>query len=162
MDDSTKIKEYRQFANLLAQPGIITDRGIVFIVLEILPNKTLRVDCPPYGYTEAMKNMDIGFLLHENDIWEPIFYTGLVQSVDPNEMARWSTLRFLRSKENSALLDRGWPTIVKQRVSEFMEKCKAPSTAPYVGIQQLKKGSILLSTTIASRLFSEQLVGILS
>jgi hypothetical protein len=74
LDNRLQVKEYRQFASILAQPGLIVNRGIVFIILEITSENKVRVICPPYGFTKSMEGCDIGILLKQGDIWEPVFF----------------------------------------------------------------------------------------
>jgi hypothetical protein len=157
LDDKTKIKEYRQFANLLAQPGIITLRGIVFLILEIKEDGSLDVICPPYGFTDAMKSCDIAILLHQGDIWEPIFYTKNIPATATAEAQHIVTTRFQQSLRPS------WPPVLLERLEGpggFYEQCKGPNTSPYTGLQQLKKGSKLMTITTAVHIFSSPVFGI--
>lgn len=151
LDDKTKLKEYRQFANLLAQPGIVTFRGIIFIVLEIKEGGKLEVVCPPYGFTPAMKSCDVGILLHQGDIWEPIFYTKNIPATSSSAALHIVTTRFQQALRPS------WPAILRERLdgeNGFYQQCKGPNAAAYTGIQQLKKGSKLMTLTTANNNFS--------
>lgn len=156
LDDKTRVKQYRQFAHLFAQPRIFNpgnpnDKGILFIVLDIQSDGSIDVICPPFGYSDAMINCDIGFLLHQGDIWEPIFY---VDNKIPGEPL--VTLRFQKALQAS------WPAIVKQRIQEFRTKCKGPNKATYTGIQSLVPGTSLMNFAQAERLIGApyEIVGV--
>ncbi len=149
LDDTSAIKEYRQFASLLAQPDTITPRGIVFIILDIQADESIKVICPPYGYNETMRNADIGILLHRGDIWEPIFYTDNRLPTATEAAKHFVTIRFQRAREAS------WPPILGKRIEEFKTMCKGPDTAQYTGLQQIKRGSKLINLSMAVKLFSE-------
>lgn len=137
LNDKTEFKEYRQFAQMLATPGFLTVRGIVFIVLDVVKdgdNEKLEVRCPPYGYdNEQFANADIGFLLHHHSgIWEPIFYSenklGTSHSI---------TLKFQRS-----LLET-WPEIVRKRVVEFTNRCSSPGRAAWTSQSGIDSFSLI-------------------
>jgi len=149
LEDTSATKEYRQFASILAQPDIVTPRGIVFIVLDIQPDESIRVICPPYGYNETMRNADIGILLHKRDIWEPIFYTDNRLPTSTETARHFVTLRFQKAREAS------WPPILGKRVEEFKTLCKGPDAAQYTGLQKIKRGSKLINLSVAVKLFSE-------
>jgi hypothetical protein len=116
-------KEYRHFALMFAQSGLIEGRGkrgITFIVLDILESGKMEVRCPPYGYNDdLMGKNNVGFLFHHwSGVWEPVFY---IDNRAPKE----------RKVDAAILLFDGaykgflgvWPDIVKQRVAEFNTQC---------------------------------------
>lgn len=128
--DKKALKEYRQFAQMLAMPGFLTVRGIVFIVLDIVKDgdeERLEVRCPPFGYdNNQYADADIAFLFHHHaGIWEPIFYSenerAHKQFGDRHDVA----LKFQRSMISS------WPLIVQKRVLEFTQKCSGPGRAAW-------------------------------
>jgi len=129
LESTTELKEYRQFAQVLALPGLVTPRGIVCIILDIVEDEKLEVRCPPYGYDlEQYAGADICFLLHHySGVWEPVFYTeNRSPTTDPEFPVRHEhTLLFQRD------IEAGWPDIVKQRVREFMNKCAAPNRGEF-------------------------------
>lgn len=149
--DSTQLKEYRQFAQMLALPGLVATRGLVLIVLELNEKNELKVKCPPFGYNiEQYSSSDIAFILHRSSgIWEPIFY-----SENRPQSARFRAfhqpdITFQRSAEGGARVD--WPTIVKQRVSEFMKQCQSIGRGAYTSSRRLDPMSLLpLSVAIQS------------
>jgi len=147
LDSTTELKEYRQFAQALALPGLITPRGFVCIVLDMVEEDKLEVRCPPYGYDlDQYSGSDIFFLLHHfSGVWEPIFYTeNRAPSTDPEFPVRHETsLLFQRG------LEAGWPDIVKQRVREFMKKCVAPSRGEFTSQSSIDNLAIIpLNTAI--------------
>jgi len=149
LDDKSAVKEYRQFASLLAQPDTVTMRGIVFIILDIQSDDSIKILCPPYGYNETMRNADIGILLHKGDIWEPIFYTDNRLPTATEGARHFVTMRFQKAREVS------WPPILLKRIEEFRTQCKGPDTAQYTGLQMIKRGSKLINLSQAVKIFAE-------
>ena len=155
LDDKLQIKEYRQFASILAQPGLITNRGIVFIVLEITSENKVRVVCPPYGFNRSMEGCDIGILLRQGDIWEPIFYYQAKPLESGQDRPKHTvTLRFQRALRSSK--DQPWPKILIQRIEEFQRQCMGPDAALYTGIARIKEGANLMSLSKIVKLFADK------
>ncbi len=143
-------KEYRQFAPLLAQPGFIprTDTseemverpGITFIVINIHEDKSIDIQCPPYGFNKIIhgKN-DVAFLLHHHSgIWEPLYYIDLQASESRH------TLFFQGANQES------WPQIVKQRVlMEFMgvNGCASDGKLSYSAWPSVNYEKLLMTTS---------------
>ncbi len=130
LESRKTFKEYRQFAQMLALPGFLSERGIAFIVVDIVKDgdiERLEVRCPPYGLdTETFADADIGFLLHHyTGAWEPIFFSENKQASKQFGETHEPTLSFQR-----ALID-FWPDIVKKRVAEFTQKCSGPGRAAW-------------------------------
>lgn len=149
LEDKNAVKQYRQFAPLLAQPGLLSVRGILFVVLEIRRDGSFTVICPPFGVTAAQMSCDIAFLFHKvlekGDIWEPIFHTQKVES------GRITSLTFQQSLRAS------WPAVLTNRIdgpNGFMKSCRGPN-AIYTGIQQLKKNTRLISLSRIFKYFNE-------
>lgn len=130
--DRSYLKESRQFYSLFTYPNMLTwtqsgrtySNGVMFIILEVNSKGALQVKCPPYGVSPGMASRcDVGFLLHYKDdrIWEPIFYTH-------NNVAKkehYTTFIFTRDTYAD------WPEVVKQRVVEFITKCKSTGLGTY-------------------------------
>ncbi len=154
LEDRLQVKEYRQFASILAQPGLIVNRGIVFIILEITSENKVRVICPPYGFNKSMEGCDIGILLKQGDIWEPVFFYQ-AKPLEPGQdrPKHTVTLRFQRALRSSK--DQPWPKILIQRVEEFQRQCTGPESAVYTGISRLKEGSNLMSLSKIVKLFAD-------
>lgn len=133
-------KEYRQFAHLFAQPGILQTGvqrvaetgaavpefrrpGILFVVLEILKSGELHVRCPPYPVSkEAFGRADIGFLLHHwSGVWEPLFYA------DNRSLDERDVTTFFLSFSNRIFYR--WPKIIQQRIQEYAGQCATPGGA---------------------------------
>jgi hypothetical protein len=152
LDDKLQVKEYRQFASILAQPGLIVNRGIVFVVVEITSENKLRILCPPYGFTKSMEGCDIGILLKQGDIWEPVFFYQAKPLEPGQDRPKHNViLRFQRALRSSK--DQAWPKILIQRVEEFQRQCTGPDSALYTGIARLKEGSTLMSLSKIVKLF---------
>jgi hypothetical protein len=136
---SESLKQYRQFAHLLALPRLITTRGFVCIILDINEKDEVEVRCPPYGYNlEQYAGSDILFLLHHySGVWEPIFYS----------MNQRASARFPESHETTLLFQRSlegaWPPIVKQRVREFTSRCVSTGRAAYTSQSRIDSMSLI-------------------
>ena len=156
LNNSKKLKEYRQFAHLLAQPNIfmpaLTDKkgnrterpGILFIVIEMTDDKNYIIRCPPFGVTEAMESCDIGFLIHREEIWEPLFF--LKNSTDSRRIAiHIHTMRVNNTNTQSPQL----PAPVVEAIQTFRTKCANEKPTVYTGIQQLASPENILPTLTA-------------
>ena len=145
MGDTTKVKEYRQFASMLALPNLFQwedfseiqrSNGILFIVLEVAHDNSVEVRCPPYGVSKAQTDpetgCDIAFILHyASGIWEPLFH--IRSDEDVSEI----TTVFTRDTYAS------WPSIVKQRVKEFENLCHSSGLGMYTDSPSVKSTSLM-------------------
>jgi hypothetical protein len=131
--ESTQPKEYRQFAQMLALPGLIASRGLLLIVLELNEKDELSVRCPPFGFNvEQYASSDIGFILHRTSgIWEPIFYSLNKPQTPRFKAVHQPEITFQRS------LEADWPSIVKQRVNEFARQCYSTGRAAYTSSRSI-------------------------
>lgn len=131
-------KQYRTFAQMLALPGLIIPRGIVFIVLDMNERSELTVRCPPYGFNvEHYASSDIAFILHHySGVWEPLFYSDnrLIPGMEPTHK---SDFVFQRALEAS------WPPIVKQRVREFETQCQSIGRGIYTSSSAMDPMSMI-------------------
>ena len=68
-------KQLRHLEHLLAQPGVLTPRGLLLIVLE-QEGDQVRVACPSFGIPTAslFNDVPVAFILHDrrDESWEPI------------------------------------------------------------------------------------------
>ena len=135
--DSTQLKEYRQFAQMLALPGLLTPRGLVLIVLELNEKDELRVKCPPFGFNiDQYSTSDIGFILHRSSgIWEPLFFSE--NRLDKGRERHQPEITFQNS------LEAGWPAIVKQRVREFKSQCVSIGRSVYTSSRAIDSKVLL-------------------
>ena len=147
MGDTTRVKEYRQFASMLALPNLFQwedfseiqrSNGIQFIVLEIAHDNSVEVRCPPYGVSKATLNCDIAFILHyASGIWEPLFHIRSDEDV--------SEITTVFTRDTYAT----WPSIVKQRVKEFEQLCHSSGLGMYTDSPSVKATSLMpLSTAM--------------
>lgn len=132
VNSTETLKECRQFAQAFALPGLLSLRGILFIVLHIKEDGTLEVECPSFGFNpdqfsaEDRPDPDIGFLLHHfSGVWEPIFYTENRPRTSRFPERHSPVLRFQRDNEAR------WPQIVRTRVREFFTQCASSGRAPF-------------------------------
>lgn len=139
LQDPSDRKEYRQFAELLATPGLLTPRGLVFLVLDVSKKGELSVRCPAYGVRPDLAfSADIGILFHhESGIWEPIVYTE----------NRAQTKSFMESHEVSLVFQRdqeaAWPPILRKRIAEFFYSCRGPGRAVYTSESRINPAALL-------------------
>ena len=147
--DTTKTKEFRQFAQLFSLPNTMywSDsagqhmNGILFIVLEVDKDGAVEIRCPPYGVNANHKTCDIAFVLHYySGVWEPLFYT----NNKPDKKVFENTLVFTRETYAD------WPDVVKQRVEEYERMCHSSglgiyTDAPFVNSKSLIPLSKLMS-----------------
>lgn len=149
--ESTQVKEYRQFAQMLALPGLVSTRGLILIVLDLDEKGELKVRCPPFGYNiEQYSQSDIAFILHRSSgIWEPIFYTANRAATARFKASHQPEITFQRSMEGNARVD--WPLIVKQRVSEFTKQCQGIGRGAYTSSRRIDPMALIpLSVAIQS------------
>ena len=132
LPSTDQLKQYRQFADLFAQPGLMGS-GIVFVVLDIDEEEKVHVRCPPYGFNlQQYATSDIGFLLHHyTGVWEPIFYFDNRSGKGRQPEIHNPTLRFQRA------LEADWPLIARRRISEFVSKCSGPGRAAFTSQQEI-------------------------
>jgi hypothetical protein len=84
-DNNKSPKQLRHLEHLLAQPGILSPRGLLLVVLE-QEGDTVHVACPSFGIPPAslFGDVPIGFLWHDkrDESWEPIvLYNGTPEAV---------------------------------------------------------------------------------
>jgi hypothetical protein len=146
-------KEYRIFSPILAYPGLITERGLLLILLEYdssNPNGPVTVKCPPFGYHKNIyDNADIGFMLRDKQgIYESAVYVEYFPATSTERTYHNTYLTFQRAAPNT-------PQIANLRTTEFSSKCAAPNVSVYTGQsgvqpQSLMTYSQLVSTDIKS------------
>jgi hypothetical protein len=142
-----RIKQYRQFAQMLALPGIIAPRGLILIVLEVNSKNELSIRCPPFGYNmEQYSLSDFAFILHKpSGIWEPIFFSSNRAQTAKFAARHQAEITFQRS------LEAGWPPIVRQRVIEFTQKCRGIGRGAYTATRGIDPMALIpLSVAIQS------------
>ena len=134
----TETKQLRHFIHALAEPGLLSEHGILLIVLEYDrdphdPNVEVDVKCPSLGIdTDRYSQNDIAFItkyLSKDGtvIWEPLIYLKKpnVTSGNPYTQEGYYTL----TKNIVTSLE--FPSYIKNRIMEFMEKCAAPYRGVY-------------------------------
>ena len=143
LSSTTFTKEYRQFGPLFTQPLLLSSsdkrlysNGILFIVLEVNSDGSVKIRCPPYGVSKAQaERCDIAFITYypNSGIWEPIFYT----VNQPQEEYFDSYMVFRREHVGR------WPAIVKQRVEEFTNMCQSSGMGMYTDSPQVNTRSLI-------------------
>ena len=155
LHDPSQRKDLRIFYQAFSEPGVISMRGILFIVLEVTIEevsvkladkieyrkeiKFEKIRCPPYPLSEGQQKADIGFLVHyssvtrdryhpERKTYKSVGWEPLFYvdgSIPTAESRHKPTLSFQRSQEAS------WPPIVQKRVSEFFGSCSSVNRGPF-------------------------------
>jgi hypothetical protein len=141
MENSTQVKEYRQFAQLLSLPTLMSQNGILFIILEIGQKGDVQLRCPPYGVTDQMLNKcDVAFLLHySTNVWEPIIYT----ENNIEEGIHRSYVVFKREEQDR------WPAIVQERLLEYKKMCHSSGIGIYTDSPKINPYTLIpLSTAM--------------
>ena len=148
LEQDTKLKEYRHFAQLLADESLLTPRGIVFMVIDISEKNEVSVRCPPYGYDiEKHDKCDIGILLHDwRGIWEPIFYVENKSATATQKEEHVSEIRFQQS------LEADWSPILRKRVNEFRTRCATMGKAMFTSQQGIDSNAILSPSQVITKL----------
>jgi hypothetical protein len=83
--DVKEAKHLRHIEHLLAQPGVVTPRGLLLVVLERVGDQ-IQVACPSFGIPPAsiFGDVPIAFMWHDrrDNSWEPIvLYNGTKDAV---------------------------------------------------------------------------------
>jgi hypothetical protein len=148
LEQDTKLKEYRHFAQLLADESLLTPRGIVFMVLDISEKNEVTVRSPPYGYDiEKHDKCDIGILLHDwRGIWEPIFYVENSSATQAQREEHKSEIRFQQA------LEAEWSPILRKRVNEFRIRCATSGKAMFTSQSGISSDAILSPNQVVTKL----------
>jgi hypothetical protein len=135
MENPAHVKEYRQFAQLLSLPGLLSPNGLLFIVLEVSSKGDIQLRCPPYGVTEQMVNRcDIAFLLHySTNVWEPVIYTENI----PEKGTHRSFVVFKREDDDK------WPEIVHRRLQEYKRMCHSSGIGIYTDSPKINPATLI-------------------
>lgn len=138
--DSDSLKEYRHFAQTLAQSNLIAGAnrvGLTLIVIDLAKDGNVSIRCPSYGYNSTlMDKNNVGFLLHTDDgIWEPIFH------IDNTSKKPYTTLK-ANQYFNKAYIN-AWPDIVKKLWSDFKKLCNGPGVATYTSRSYIDSTSMI-------------------
>ena len=152
LEDPSQPKELRQFAHILAEPGVLTDNGITIIVIDYSgnpndPKTEINIRCPLQGYdSEQYANNDIVFLTHDpSGIWEPLIYTDNTPAV-----GREGDLHDHYFLFQAAALGKQDEN-VRSRIHEFRKQCDSSSLGAYTS-QTAPSGKSLSESLIPKRI----------
>ena len=128
--DSTRRKELRHLTPVLAEPGLITPRGIHLIVLQYGSDPAHQmempvINCPVQGVNlDRHERCDIVFITRDKDgLFELLLYTDNEPKSGALPERHDTTIIFQRAARPA------WPQIVRQRVDEFFKLCAGPGHA---------------------------------
>jgi len=132
LENPAKPKELRQFVHMLAEPGVLTKRGLIIITLDYSKNPNLLdteiiVRCPLQGYsTNTYMQNDFAFLTHDpNGIWEPLIYTRNIPASGSVVSKHYGDYT-LQASQFPKL-----PNEIQVRIREFKEKCNSSGLGAY-------------------------------
>jgi hypothetical protein len=147
--DSSKPKELRQFAHMLAEPGVLTERGITIITIDYsgnpnLPDTEVTVRCPLQGYSSQLYDKtDIAFLTHDvSGIWEPIIYTKNIPAVG-GSVERHEGFYTIQKAMIPRMAEE-----IQTRVREFKEKCNSNGLGAYTSQIGVKPETLIPKYTL--------------
>jgi len=140
--NTNKQKYMRHIAHALAEPGLITEHGLLLITLEYDrdprdPNVQVNVQCPASGLdADRYSQNDIGFISHYiskdgSSIWEPIIFikrNNHTEGPPYNQEGKFIMTRVDISSSN-------FPEIARTRINEYMSQC----SSAYRGIYTAQK-----------------------
>jgi hypothetical protein len=128
----TETKELRVFGPILSYAMLTpnTANGCILLVLEHDVNKpetAVQVLCPAYGISPHARDIaDIAFVSKtKQGFYEPLIYTKNRAATATTYAQHLYTLKWQRAEQA------GWPALIKQRVSEFMNQCEGPGRSIY-------------------------------
>jgi len=87
LNDEKRPKQLRHLEHVLAQPGVLSPRGVLFVVLQYNKStEAVEVVCPSFGIPPAsvFGDVPVAFLVHNvtDESWEPlVLYNGLRDAV---------------------------------------------------------------------------------
>jgi hypothetical protein len=127
--DTKEPKQLRHIEHLLAQPGIITPRGLLLVTLERVGDQ-IQVVCPSFGIPQAsiFGDVPVAFMWHDrrDNSWEPIvLYNGTKDAV----------LFFGERSPELAAIGRPLQASVLQWIREWRSSsagCGRPTPPPHV------------------------------
>jgi hypothetical protein len=127
--DVKEAKHLRHIEHLLAQPGVITPRGLLLVVVERMDDQ-IQVACPSFGIPPAslFGDVPIAFIWHDrrDNSWEPIvLYNGTKDAV----------LFFGERSADLAAIGRPLQASVLQWIRDWRSSskgCGRPSPPPHV------------------------------
>ena len=169
LNSSARPKQLRHLEHLLAQPNVLTPRGLLLVVLEQNEGR-IEVACPSFGIPTAslFGDVPIAFMWHDrrDDSWEPIVLYNNTRSA----------VRFFgEAMPELAALPRALQTSLRRWLREWRDSsrgCGRPAPPPHVwtpdrDTRDLPRLSQLLqvrrefSTTALVRDRSNRLAGVL-
>jgi len=115
-------KQIRHIEHLLAQPGVVTPRGLLLVVLEQVGDK-IHVACPSFGIPpgSGFGDVPVAFLWHDrrDETWEPlILYNDSRNAGTRNAMYLFGE----RSSDLEAL-----PTALKAQLAQWIRDWRSSS-----------------------------------
>ena len=136
--------ELRHFVHMLAEPGILTTRGITFIVLEysglpVDPATNISVKCPLHGFNSyAHANNDIGFITHSSQgAWEPLVFTENTPAKGEDMPIHEGVYLFQSSRFNEYL------NTIRARITEFRQKCNSSGLGAFTATTGVDPKSLI-------------------
>ena len=160
--DTSKPKDLRHIAPLLAEPGLFAPRGIQLVVLDwnpMRPDDPVTVRCPAYGIAfDRHKMADFAFVSRSiqsignkcgssnlNALYELFVHTENKPGGGEYSDTHISTIQWQYINRSE------WPQIVQTRIDEFLDQCKARITSLYTSQSGINSESLItLSKAIST------------
>jgi len=146
LKDSSQRKDLRHIQPLLAEPGLFTDDGIQLIIMED-EDTNIIMKCPTFGIGARHHTNDFVFISKTKKTitssqdtynhYELYVYVDNIpakggQIAVHNTIVRWNT-------KSRAI----WPTIVTDRINEYINACKSRYTSIYTQNSEVDPNKII-------------------
>jgi hypothetical protein len=156
LKDPTQRKDMRHLSTFLTEPGLLpdNDNGLQVVVLEWSPgDASVIVRCSPYGFSlERHVGNDFAFVTRDaGGLYQLILYTKNVPASRGMGAEHTTIHRWREADKNS---DEPWPRIVRDRINEYMSKCKSQYTSVFTSQKDIDSSSLVplsvaLTTTLS-------------
>ena len=174
-EDPSVRADLRTFYDILCEPSIMLNRGLLFIVLELTVEDIIiktdksefktevkfdRVRCPSYPLNEKQQQADIAFLIHYTRITKD---RTKPSGKSYSHMA-WEPLFYVDGYVDGIHKvpdgrhrptfffqrseEKIWPPIVKQRVTEFFEQCTSVNRGPFTSMFTIHPNALIGSNEL--------------
>ena len=148
INDPTKRKDLRHIQPLLAEPGLLTTRGIQLIVMEDNGTDPIIIKCPTFGVSMDRNNKNdfafisrslktIGLTNNQYARYELFLHTSNKAAKGGEAAIHETIIEWTYSSRSM------WPLIVKTRVDEYMNQCQSRYRSVYSSQQGVNPMSML-------------------
>jgi hypothetical protein len=155
LQDSTQRKDLRHLSTFLTEPGLLATNpnGLQLIVLEWSEGQeSVVVRCSPYGFSKERHGAnDFAFVWRNADgLYELLLYTKNASASGPTGAVHDTIIRWEHVDKYST--EDPWPRIVKDRVNEYMKKCKSQYTSLFTSQMGIESKLVPLSVALTTEI----------